>query len=180
MNNISPERNTGTNLTYNVVVIVANVPEQKVEQKRDINSSKPPSTGRKGVVARGGGESCGACWFSLWYWRRKIVIVRRTSWKKISWIFSTERYDVGLIYHSSDRVLQRHFSWLNESVEPKSKMPARLTNPPSKLNAGLLVTPLKLLILLVFGAVVNPNAETAPRHERNAMEQIFMVVKQTE
>ena len=59
-------------------------------------------------------------------------------------------------------------------------MPARLTNPPSKLNAGLLVTPLKLLILLVFGAVVNPNAETAPRHERNAMEQIFMVVKQTE
>ena len=31
------------------------------------------------------------------------------------------------------------------------------------------------VLQLVFGAVVNPNAETAPRHERNAMEQIFIV-----
>ena len=55
-------------------------------------------------------------------------------------------------------------------------MNQQLTNPPSKLKAGLLATPLKLLTeVLVLGAVDSPNAETAPRQERKAIEAIFMV-----
>lgn len=57
-----------------------------------------------------------------------------------------------------------------DSIDPS------LTNPPSNEKAGLLATPLNpFTALLVFGLVVNPKAETAPRQDRKAMEAIFMV-----